>query len=584
MDPKPSKETVADLLEEIGVLLEMKGENPFKCRAYAHAARTVRALEGDLREAVESGSLRRVKGIGDALFEKITEIVKTGRSAYYEEIKASLPEGLMHLLSVPGLGPKKVMKIYEALGIATVGELEYACHENRLVGLEGFGARSQEKILEGIAYLKKSQGQFHVDFALREGSALLEQVRRFKGVARAELAGSLRRYKETVKDIDFVAASDRPGPLMDFFASLPEVEAVIAKGETKTSIRLASGINADLRVVSPGEFPFALLYLTGSKEHNTTMRGIAKRAGYKLNEYGLFKGEVSPVPCRSEEEVFEKLGMAYIPPELREDQGEIEAARTGALPSLVEGSDLRGLLHAHTHWSDGGASLEAMARQAQSLGYVYLGISEHSQSARYAHGLTVEKVREQQEEIDRLNRQYQGFKLLKGIEADILSDGSLDYPDEVLETFDFVIASVHSRFQIPREEMTLRVIRALQNPRVAILGHPTGRLLLSRDGYSIDMESVIEAAAARGAAIELNAHPYRLDLDWRLCRRAKERGVKIAINPDAHSLDGLQDTIYGVGIARKGWLEKDDVLNAMALEDLKEWIAKKKSRALHAAR
>lgn len=483
----------------------------------------------------------------------------------------------MHLLSIPGLGPKKVMKIYEALGIATVGELEYACHENRLMGLEGFGARSQEKILEGIAYLKKSQGQFHVDFALREGVALLEQVRQFQGVARAELAGSLRRHKETVKDIDLVAASDRPGPLMDFFASLPQVETVIAKGATKTSIRLASGINADLRVVSPEEFPFALMYLTGSKEHNTAMRGIAKRAGYKLNEYGLFKGEDRLVPCRSEEEIFEKLGMAYIPPELREDQGEIHAASAGTLPRLIAASDLRGLLHAHTRWSDGGASLEAMARQAQTLGYAYLGISEHSRSARYAHGLAIEQVREQQEEIERLNRQYRGFRILKGIEADILADGSLDYPDEVLETFDFVIASIHSRFQVPKEEMTRRVVRALENPYATILGHPTGRLLLSREGYPIDMEAVIEAAALRGVAIELNAHPYRLDLDWRLCRRAKERGVMIAVNPDAHSLDGLQDTVYGVGVARKGWLEKDDVLNALSLEEIEEWLAKRKA-------
>lgn len=570
-----TKEEVAQVLEEIGELLDIKGENPFKVRAYHNAARALAGADRDIGDLVATGDLRTIKGIGEGIAEKIAELVKTGHLKYYEELKSTLPSGITNLLAIPGLGPKKVKKICDALGISTVGELEYACNENRLVDLEGFGVRSQEKILEGIAYIKKSQGQFHIDFALQNAGVLLEKIKGFKGVARAEIAGSLRRRKEVVKDIDIVAATARPGPLMEFFASLPVVDSVIAKGETKTSIRLKSGMNADLRAVSEEEFPFALMYLTGSKDHNTTMRGIAKKAGYKLNEYGLFKGE-RKTACRREEDIFAKLGMAYIPPEMREDAGEIAAAEEGKMPDLVEEKDIRGLFHVHTTASDGTATLEQMALAAKKIGCAYLGIADHSRSARYAGGLDAADVRKQHKEIDALNGKLSGLILLKGIESDILPDGSLDYPDAILAAFDFVIASIHSKFNMTEAEATKRLVKAMKNKHVTMLGHPTGRLLLSREGYPVDMRQVIDAAADLGVAIEINAHPFRLDLDWRLVHHAKEKGAKVAINPDAHSVEGLKDVSYGVGIARKGWLEVKDVVNAWPLEKVRRFLASRR--------
>jgi len=570
-----TKQEVSEILDEIGTLLELKGENPFKSRAYANASRTIAALEMDLDEAVRTGALKEVKGIGAALFEKITELVTTGKLAYFEELKAAVPAGLLEMIRIPGLGPKRARLIHDQLGISTIGELEYACNENRLLKLEGFGPRMQEKILQGIQYVRKQKGQFHYPVAADEAEKLYDALKAHKAVERIAVAGSLRRKKEVVKDIDLLVSAERSEPVMEAFTALPEVEEVVAKGETKSSVRLKSGINADLRVVSEAEFPYALHHFTGSKEHNIAMRGRAQRLGFKMNEYGLFQGE-KLVPCKNEEEIFSKLGLAYIPPELREDMGEIAAAESKKLPKLVEEKDIKGIFHNHTVYSDGSATLEAMVEAARSAGYEYIGISDHSRSAQYAHGLEIERVREQQGKIDALQKKYKDITIFKGTECDILPDGSLDYPDDVLASFDFVIVSIHSKFKMTEAGMTARILKAIQNPYVTILAHPTGRLLLTREAYPVDMPKIIRAAGDHGVVIELNANPMRLDLDWRLGPTALEMGVPVSINPDAHSVEGVRDVRYGVGIARKGWLTRESVFNTKSAAEMKKVLAQRR--------
>ena len=572
-----NKIEVSKILEEIGILLELKGENPFKSRAYHNASVSVEALEEDLDKAIEDGTLPEQKGIGKAIYEKIVELNNTGRLKYYEELKKEIPAGLLGIIRIPGVGPKKAKLLYDEIGVTNVGELEYACLENRLIELHGFGKTTQEKILKGIEYYKKGMGHHLFNIALREAEGLLSLLEKKKNIVRGSIAGSIRRRKEVIKDIDIVA-SVRPedvGDVMDYFTALPDVQSVIAKGDTKSSVILNRGINADLRVVSDDEYPFALHYFTGSAEHNTAMRSRAKKSGMKLNEYGLFKGEKS-LQCKSEEEIYKALGLTYIPPELREDKGEIEAAEHGELPELIELSDIRGIFHVHTTYSDASMTLHEVVKAAQQSGFKYIGISDHSKSASYAGGLTEERVREQHEEIDRLNSELKGFYIFKGIESDILPDGALDYDEKMLAKFDFVIASVHSRFNMGEEEMTKRIIKAISNPYTTILGHPTGRLLLSREGYKVDLYKVIDAAAEKGVVIELNSHPYRFDLDWRYCKYAKERGVKVSINPDAHHLDDLSNVSYGVGIARKGWLTSRDVLNTMTHGEIKKKFVDRK--------
>lgn len=573
-----NKIEVSKILEEIGILLELKGENPFKSRAYHNASVSVEALEEDLDKAIEDGTLPEQKGIGKAIYEKIVELNNTGRLKYYEELKKEIPAGLLGIIRIPGVGPKKAKLLYDEIGVTNVGELEYACLENRLIELHGFGKTTQEKILKGIEYYKKGMGHHLFNAALREAERLIFLLEKNKNIVMGTIAGSIRRRKEVIKDIDIVA-SVRPedvGDVMDSFTTLPDVQSVIAKGDTKSSVILNSGINADLRVVSDDEYPFALHYFTGSAEHNTAMRSRAKKFGLKLNEYGLFKGEKS-LQCKSEDEIFKALGLTYIPPELREDKGEIEAAEHGKLPELIEPTDIKGIFHVHTTYSDASMTLHEVVKLAQGAGYQYIGISDHSKSAYYAGGLTEEKLRAQHDEIDGLNSKLKDFYIFKGIECEILSDGSLDYSDETLAKFDFVIASVHSRFNMSEEEMTNRIIKAISNPYTTMLGHPTGRLLLSREGYKVDLYKVIDAAAEKGVAIELNAHPYRFDLDWRYCKYAKERCVKVSINPDAHHAEDLANVSYGVGIARKGWLTSRNVLNTMTLGEIKKKFAKKGS-------
>lgn len=566
---------VIRILEEIGVLLELKGESPFKSIAYANAARRLETLDEDLEELVRRGDLRSVKGIGDALSRKITELITTDRLEYYETLKASVPPGHLEMLRIPGLGPRKIRALHEKLAIETLGELEYACLENRLVELPGFGARTQQKILAGIEHLKRYKERHLCSEALEAAEPLLAMLLGRPGVTAASLAGSLRRGNETVKDIDLVAASDDPEALSQWFASLAGVESVIARGETKVSVFLKAGINADLRIITPRQYPFALHHFTGSKEHNAAMRSRAKQQGIKMNEYGLFRDD-QLLPCKDEEEVFSALGLAWVPPELRENTGEIEAAETGVMPSLVQMGDIRGIFHIHTTASDGASTLEAIVDAAKKMGLEYIGIADHSQSAFYAGGLTPEDVRRQHRAIDEMNRRDPAFRIFKGIEADILPDGRLDYDDATLASFDFVIAAVHSHFGMSEDEMTGRLLRALANRHTTILAHPTGRLLLAREPYALDLERVIDAAAEHGKVIELNANPHRLDLDWRHCKHAKRQGVRIAVNPDTHHTDGLADMKYGLNIARKGWLEAPDIINCMGLEEMTAFLAKSK--------
>ena len=563
---------VAQILNEIALLLELSGENLFKIKAYAEGARIIEAQGSPVSELVRSGTLSQIKGIGKTLSLQITQLIQDGTIPLLQELKATFPEGVREMLRVPGLGPKKVKELFEKLGIKSIGELEYACHENRLLTLPGFGPKSQEKILQGIEQFKRFQGRFLFGGVYPLASEILEQINKHPKTLRGSLAGSLRRRMETVKDMDLVAESAHPEDVMDFFTSLPMVDQILSKGSTKSSVLLDSGVQADLRVVGPKQFPYALHHFTGSKEHHTVLRARAKALGYKLNEYGVFKGE-ELIPCKKEEDIYRTLNLDPIPPELREDRGEIEAAENHTLPVLVEDKDIRGAFHFHTHFSDGTPTLSQWVQTADQAGLKYLGISDHSQSAAYAGGLKTDQLEKQRAEIASLNQKQKKVHLFWGIESDILPDGSLDYSDEELARFDFVIASIHSRFNMSETEMTRRIIRAIENPHTTILGHPTGRLLLARDPYPVDMNQVLQAAARCGVLIELNANPHRLDLDWRLMKTARELGLKIAINPDAHHLDGLEDISYGVGIARKGWLSKEDVFNCLDSEQVQSYLS-----------
>lgn len=561
---------IARTLDEMAVVFELKGDNPFKIRAYENAARVVEGME-DIEARIEAETLTEVKGIGKNLAGHITELYRTGKIREYVALRKSIPEGLFEILRIPGVGPKKVKFFYEKLHVKDIGQLELVCRAGALRKHEGFGQKTEEKILQGIAYLRRNIGQHLYSDALVAAIDVHERIKGHPSVIRSEVAGSLRRKKEVIKDIDIVAATSEPERLMDFFTGLPQVEKIDAKGETKSAVILKSGISCDLRAVTDKEFPYALHHFTGSKEHNVAMRARAQKMGMKMNEYGLFRvkgAKEELIHCRDESEIFKKLGLEYIPPELRENMGEIEAAEKGRLPRLVEEKDIKGVLHVHTNYSDGINTIEELAAFAKKRGYTYLGICDHSQTAAYAGGLKPVDIKRQWKEIDAVNKKIRGIRVIKGIESDILPDGSLDYSNEMLAQFDFVIASVHAGFNMPEDEMTKRLIKAVANPYTCILGHPTGRLLLSREGYKVDMHKVIDACAKHDVAIELNANPHRLDIDWRLIPYAKEKDVKIAICPDAHMAENILDMMFGVGIARKGWAEKKDVVNCMDVKEL----------------
>ncbi|HPW35760.1 MAG TPA: DNA polymerase/3'-5' exonuclease PolX [Syntrophorhabdus sp.] len=573
------KKPVSDIFENIAMLLEIKGENPFKSRAYYNAAKALSGIT-NLEELVKEKRLREIKGIGEALSQKIEEYSKTGTMAYYEELTQVVPESLLELMQIPNLGPKKIKVLYDELEITNIGELEYACKENRLIHLTGFGEKTQEKVLKGIEFFKRHKGEFLFGDVYQEAERIRQRLSTIVDPIWAEVCGSIRRRKEVVRDMDILVAAENHEKITSFFVSMPEVDQVLVTGETKTSVRMKSGIEADLRVVTRQEFPYALVYFTGSKEHNVRLRGIAKKKGWKLNEYGIFDGD-NLVTCKSEEEIYRALGLPYIPPELREDSGEIEAAEQDKLPSLVQHEDIRGIFHVHTDFSDGVDSLERMVEAAQKFGFSYLGVSDHSKTAYYAGGLKHDAILRQWEMIDTLNKKNSTFRIFKGIESDILSDGSLDYDDSILEGFDFVIASVHSGFTMKKDDMEERILKAMKNPYTTILGHPTGRLLLSRDGYQVDMMRIIDCAAQNHVILELNASPYRLDIDWRYLKYAKDKGVMISINPDAHAVAGLEEVFFGVNIARKGWQESKDILNTRDVNDIKEIFTKIRNAKRH---
>lgn len=573
------KKPVSDILENIAMLLEIKGENPFKSRAYYNAAKALSGIT-NLEELVKEKRLREIKGIGEALSQKIEEYSKTGTMAYYEELTQVVPESLLELMQIPNLGPKKIKVLYDELEITNIGELEYACKENRLIHLTGFGEKTQEKVLKGIEFFKRHKGEFLFGDVYQEAERIRQRLSTIVDPICAEVCGSIRRRKEVVRDMDILVAAENHEKITSFFVSMPEVDQVLVTGETKTSVRMKSGIEADLRVVTRQEFPYALVYFTGSKEHNVRLRGIAKKKGWKLNEYGIFDGD-NLVICKSEEEIYRALGLPYIPPELREDSGEIEAAEQDKLPSLIQHEDIRGIFHVHTDFSDGVDSLERMVEAAQKFGFSYIGVSDHSKTAYYAGGLKHDAILRQWEMIDTLNKKNSTFRIFKGIESDILSDGSLDYDDSILEGFDFVIASVHSGFTMKKDDMEERILKAMKNPYTTILGHPTGRLLLSRDGYQVDMMRIIDCAAQNHVILELNASPYRLDIDWRYLKYAKDKGVMISINPDAHAVAGLEEVFFGVNIARKGWQESKDILNTRDVNDIKEIFTKIRNAKRH---
>jgi DNA polymerase (family 10) len=568
---------VSQVLQEVALLLELKGENPFKVKAYSHAARTIEILEEDLEAMVREGRLKEMKGIGEALAQHITELVNAGRLQLYEDLKTFIPPGHLEMLKIPGLGPKKIKTLYDRLDIKTIGELEYACLENRLVDLQGFGQKSQEKILQGIQQVKKYQGRYLYGEVIEPAQEILKKILSHPRVIRGNLAGSLRRKMEVVRNINLVLSTHRPQEVLTAFSKLPEVEVAQFKNKTSGRYSLLSGVEVDLRTTADQAFPYSLFHFTGSLAHWNFMSEKAKAMGLNLTVEGLHRsGRL--VSFKEEDGIFTALGLDFIPPELRENQGEVEASEIHQLPRLIEERDIKGIFHIHSFYSDGKNSIRSMAQASKKMGFSYIGLSDHSQSAHYAGGLTLEKLKKQWKEVDQVNQEMDGLTLFKGIESDILPDGSLDYEEAILKQFDFVIASIHSHFNMSREEMTQRVIKAIRNPYTTILAHPTGRLLLAREPYAIDMMRIIDEASRSGVAIELNAHPYRLDIDWRWCKEAKEKGVKIAINPDAHDEEGLRDTYYGVGIGRKGWLEPGDILNAMDSEETKTFLERRKPK------
>lgn len=583
------KERVAEILVEIGVLLELKGENPFKTRAYANAARALEQLSEPLAKVIAEERLGEIKGIGSALQQKITELATTGRLEYYEDLKASMPPGLMQLLEIPGVGPKKVKAMYEKLQVASIEQLKAACEKGLVAALDGFGEKTQAKILEGIELRAKYSSRHHLYKALALSEPILDALRNHPSVIRCSPAGSVRRNKEIIGDVDFLVSSKEPLEVIEYFTSLPGIITVSAKGDTKASVVLEEGLQADLRVVTDQEYPFALAYFTGSKEHNIVMRQRAIQRGLRLNEYGLFRSKEETrdpalrVSCATEDDIFAELGLAYVPPELREDQGEFEAAEKNQLPRLIEWTELKGSLHNHTNWSDGKGSIEEVARAMEDLGLCYWAITDHSKSSIQAYGLQPERVREQIMAVKEVNNRLAGegsdFRLLTGTEVDILGEGKLDFDDDLLVELEVVVASVHHGFTQNEAEMTRRLIRAAENPHVHMLGHLTGRLLLEREAYKVNQHAVIDACAETGTWIELNASPYRFDMDWRLWKYARNKGVKCVINCDAHRAEHAGWLRLGAGIARKGWLEKRDVINTLPLEELRKELRKKRERA-----
>lgn len=572
------KNAIAAVLSEIALLLELKGENPFKFRAYQSGARVLESLDEDLAEIIAESRLTSIKGIGKALALKIETLHQTGQLEYYDNLVASVPPGLVEMLEIPGLGPKKIKAVHEALGADTIEKLQAACDSGQVAALPGFGEKSQVKIIAGMKN-REAYGKRHLWWnAFAAAEPILEGLKSLPQVERAEHAGSLRRRMETVGDLDFLVASTDPQPVMDWFTAQPSVSEVSAHGETKSSVRLKDGLQADLRVVPPKQFVFALHHFTGSKDHNVRMRQRALQRGFSMTEWGLRpesgSEDLLEVNIESETDLFRFLQLDFIPPELREDLGEIEAAESGRIPDLIEATDIKGVFHNHTTASDGHNTLEEMATEAQMLGWEYLGIADHSKASFQAKGFSEDRLLKQVEEIRRINESGKfTTRLLTGTECDILPSGELDFSDSVLARVDYVVVSVHSSFSQSEEEMTARIIKALENPHATMLGHLTGRILLRREPYKVNRQKVIDAAVDNGNIIELNANPSRLDMDWRLWRSAAEKGLLCAINPDAHTTEGLHYYLAGVNAARKGWLTSEHILNTKPLGEVLEYFS-----------
>lgn len=562
---------VAEILNRVADLLEIEGANEFRIRAYRNAVRTISTLSGDVAEMVEQGEdLTELEGIGEDLAAKIEEIVKTGSLQQLQELEQRTPPALAEMLNIAGLGPKRVQAIYEHLGITTLEELRQAGEEGKIRELEGFGEKTEQNILDELDR-EPVEERTLLSVAEEYVGPLLDYVRAAKGVEQVQVAGSYRRRKETVGDLDLVATGQEGKGIIEHFVAYEDVEAVVSQGETRSTVLLRQGIQVDLRVVGQESYGAALFYLTGSKAHNIALRKMAVDRGWKINEYGVFEGE-ERIAGEREGEIYELLDMAYVVPELREDRGEIEAARQGRLPQLVTLEELRGDLQCHTQASDGHATVAEMAEAARQRGYEYLAITDHSKYVGVTQGLDADELAEQMEEIDRLNEELEGIRLLKSIEVDILEDGSLDLPDDILERLDLRICSIHSKFDLPREKQTERILRAMDNPNFNILAHPTGRRIGQRRPYEVDMERVMEGALERGCFLEVNAQPVRLDLDDVYCKMAKEIGVKLSVGTDAHRPSELAYMRFGVGQARRGWLEAGDVLNTRPWDDLKELL------------
>lgn len=574
------REEIINVFEQIVRLLELKGENPFKIRAYTNAIKALESLQGNLGKMVEARELSSVPGLGKSTAEKVSELVRTGQLEYHKALMAEFPPGILGLFELRGLGPKKIKALWDKLGVDSLEKLELACQSGEAAKLSGFGSKTAANILESIQHMKQYAGEFLLGEMVGTAEELLGYMLRHPGVTEAELAGSYRRGKETIHDLDIIAASVNAEQVSAHFRSHPLVDSVLLSGATKTSVVLKSGIQCDLRVVKPEEFPFALAYFTGSKEHNVAVRSKALELGWSLNEYRLSPvgDQSTEVPViESEADIYGALGMDYVHPALRENTGEISAATSHSLPNLLDEDDIRGTFHNHTHASDGRASLLEMATAAKAMGFEYLGIADHSKASFQANGLSEDRLLAQIEEI---KAGTWPVHLFTGVECDILKSGDLDFPDELLAKLDYVVASVHSSFSLSEREMTDRILKAIYNPHITMLGHPSGRLLLSREAYKLDIPEILRAAAETGTIIELNANPHRLDLDWRWWKMAKDLGVMCSINPDAHSTEGLLHTFLGVRLARKGWLTKEGVLNAMPLGAVKLALQAKRAKLI----
>lgn len=568
---------IARIFNDIADILEIKGDNPFRVRAYRRAAQNIDSFAKDVAETSPE-ELQEIPGIGADLAAKVQEYVATGSLKFYDELKKEVPSGLVDLLSVPGLGPKTAKLFFDKLHIKDIDDLEKLAKEGKLKGLPGIQAKTEENILKGIAMIRRHSGRFPIGRVLPVAEGILGKLKEKAPVDKLDIAGSLRRWKDTIKDIDILATSKDPHKVMDVFVHLPEAKEVLMKGPTKSSLITQEGMQVDLRVVEEGSFGAALAYFTGSKEHNIRLREMAVKKGLKINEYGIFDVKTDKkLGGANERDVYKILGMPFIAPEMREDTGEIEAALESRLPILVEMDDIRGDLHVHTKSSDGSHDIQELIDAAKARGYEYLAITDHSKGLGVARGLSIDQVLEQHKKIKALNKKLKGFSLLSGTEMDIRSDGSLDYPDEVIKQFDIVVASIHSGFRQSRERITKRILSAMKNPYVSIIAHPSGRIIGERDAYEVDMEEVLKAAKDTGTAIEINAYPLRLDLTDIYVKKAKEMGVRLSINTDTHVTFQFDFMAYGVGIARRGWAEKKDVLNTFGFQTLiKELNQKKK--------